>query len=212
MVAAVYAILRSRERLGGALAVLGDRDQADGRAAAPVRDRGRRSAARRAGAADLLIGAGVDVRRARVPERRRCSARAPSIAVDDRSAARARATGTASPGVSRPGSAWSRPAMSSGTCWRGRSWSCSCWLVRRVWRGQIDWIDGARLGDRGDARGRQLAAAVVRGVAAAVRGARRAIGACCRTALVTHRRRACWSRCSATFRTASRCRSVAPDA
>ena len=44
-----------------------------------------------------------------------------------------------------------------------------CWLVGRVWRGELDWIDALRV-DGGRAAGdRQLAAAVVRGVAAAVR-------------------------------------------
>ena len=75
-----------------------------------------------------------------------------------------------------------------------------CWLLRRVVAGTAGLDRRRRLGDGGDAGGRQLAVAVVRGVAAAARGAGTRS-----PAVQTASCSPAWcraSRCSATFRTA----------
>ena len=141
MVAAVYAILRSRERLGGALAVLAIGIKLTAgillpfaiAAGGPRRGRGRR---------DLLIGAGVAF----------AVLGSLTLAMFGPGAVNVLSTIERSQREgdwhSIPGALSTRLGMVTaghvvGYVLAGAFVVVFVWLVRRVWRGQMDWIDGA---------------------------------------------------------------------
>jgi hypothetical protein len=141
VVGGVYAILASRERLGGALTILAVGIKLTGglvlpfalAAGGPRRGRNRR---------DLVLGAGVGI----------VAIVALSLAVFGRGSSNMLATvGKAqSEGdwQSIPGFIGSRLGLPTVGHIAGYVLAASfvlvcCWLLRRVWRGQTDWIDGA---------------------------------------------------------------------
>ena len=169
MLAGIYALLQHRERAGGGMMIARCRDQADRRPVPAVRARRRRRARSiEAPARHPVRGRyGRGARRgARV---RGVRHRAAALARHPRRRHRARATGRASRGSSRRGSA-SAPSATPRGCVSGScSSSRSCWLVRKVWRGEMDWIDGAGWTAVGRADHRELDAPVVRRMADAAR-------------------------------------------
>ncbi len=182
MVAAVYAILRSRERLGGGLAVLAIGIKLTAgimlpfaiAAGGPLRKRGRR---------DLLIGAGAVARRARDGHAGAVRPRRVEHVLDD-------------PAQPERGRLAQPPGCPIDPAWRGHRGTCRRLRARGRVRGRVRLAGASRLarpdgldrrgglGDGRDAGSRQLAAAVVCGVAASVR---RAVE---RPAAVSHRARA----------------------
>lgn len=141
MVAAVYAILRSRERLGGALAVLAIGIKLTAgillpfaiAAGGPRRGRGRR---------DLLIGAGAAFA---VLGSLTLALFGPGVVNVLSTIGRSQREGD---WHSIPGALSTRLGMVTAGhvvsyVLAGAFVVVFVWLVRRVWRGQMDWIDGA---------------------------------------------------------------------
>jgi Glycosyltransferase family 87 len=141
MVAAVYAILRSRERLGGGLAVLAVGIKLTAgillpfaiAAQGPMRGRGRR---------DLLIGAGAALA---ALGSLTLALFGPGVMNLFSTIERSQREGD---WHSIPGALATRFGMATtghvvGFVLAGAFVVVFVWLVRRVWRGETDWIDGA---------------------------------------------------------------------
>ncbi len=171
MVAAIYAVLASRERLGGAFAVLAIGIKLTAGLLLPfaIAAGGRRRG--RSRRRDFLVGAGAMF----------ALIASVSVAVFGSGAAHLLVTvqRTQSEGDwhSIPGFVTTRLHLVTlghivGYVLAAAFVGVSIWLLRRVWQGRQDWIVGGRLGDAGDAGGRQFAFAVVRGLGAAAGGGR----------------------------------------
>ena len=200
--AGVYLLLRAPRARGRRADGAGRRDQAHRRRCC-CRSRspaGGRSAPG-TGGATLLVGAAAAARAARRRSRSRVRHRPAAPALDRCRRSRARATGTASRASSRPELGLGSRSHHRARARRSCSSVVAAWLLRRVWRGELDWIDAAGWATVALLVTAELAAALVRGVADAARRA------CDRPAPVARRdrRRPASSRrssCSATSRTA----------